>query len=111
MKPLIDQEEGVRLAAGNPSLYLHMLSRFAQDPSMKRLTDAFARSDAQEAYLHAHTLKGLSAQLALPALNSEAAQLCTRLREGRTLPDALPASLLSAYRRTLEAIAEFDRIP
>ncbi len=112
MQPLIDLNEGIRLCAGSRALYLRMLSRFKLDPTMARLEAALLREDVQDAFLHAHTLKGLAAQLALPALAAEAAFLCDALRAqspgcvqqaGKNMK-----SLARTYEQTLRAIASLE---
>ena len=107
--PLINPEEGIRLSGGNAALYQRMLSRFACDPTLQRLEAAVSRQDKQEAYLQAHTLKGLCAQLALPALESEAAGLCLLLREEENMLAATPQTMLTAYLSTLDAIRRFTQ--
>ena len=109
MKHLIDHKQGIQLAGENAALYLRMLSRFPLDPTMDNLNAAFCRTDRQDAFLQAHTLKGLCAQLALPVLRDEADRLCLLLRSDAQLPSSVPETLLSAYALTLEAIAEFTQ--
>jgi len=109
MIPLIEPETGIRLSGGHAALYLRMLALFARDPTVNHLKAAILHQDRQEAYLHAHTLKGLSAQLSLPALNIEAANLCRLLRSDAKMMNALPETLLSAYDRTIDAIQQITR--
>lgn len=112
MQPLIDVNEGIRLCAGSRTLYLRMLARFKSDPTMARLEAALLRCDAQEGFLQAHTLKGLAAQLALPALAAQAVSLCDALRaqspacvqEAGTTMHAL----MRTYAQTLSAIASLE---
>lgn len=61
----IDFSGGLALNGNDPSFYLAHLRRFAQDTSLLPLSDALAQGDVHQAFLLAHTLKGLSAQLAV----------------------------------------------
>ena len=111
MEPFIDFAEGVRLCGGNSALYSRMLSRFLSDPTANLLEDAWLRGDAKEVFLQAHTLKGLAAQLALPALYSAACPLLDALRAHQAggPNDAAPlmGKLSSVYRDTLCALSLF----
>ncbi len=105
MFPLLDPARGAQLCGENSSFYMALLKRFAQDDSVPQLLSALGAGDAQLAFLHAHTLKGLCAQLALPALQDAAQEmcaLCTHARLDRAR-SALPA-LLDLYQQTLAAI-------
>lgn len=106
--PLLCPEKGRQLYGDCDFLYWHMLADFVHDPSMANLRAALAAGDPCEAFLQVHALKGLCAQLALPALERQANALCDLLRGGD--PDVLPRameqlSLLDRlYRQTLRAI-------
>ena len=63
----IDFSGGLALNGNDPSFYLAHLRRFAKDTSLLPLSDALTQGDVHRAFLLAHTLKGLSAQLAVPA--------------------------------------------
>ena len=75
-----DMKEGIRRTGGNAQIYLRFLKRFPDDPTFHLLTAAFERKHFQEAYVHAHTLKGLCAQLGITALISPAEHICTLLK-------------------------------
>ena len=105
---LIDPYEGVRLCASSLALYRRMLGLFAQDQSFNRLKAALRSNQPQEAFLHAHTLKGLSAQLVLPSLQKRCESLCITLRTAdetcihKALKQLL--DLEEIYLKTLEEI-------
>ena len=84
----IDFSGGLALNGNDPSFYLAHLRRFAQDTSLLPLSDALAQGDVHQAFLLAHTLKGLSAQLAVTCVYRPAAVLCDLLRDGSA--DRLP---------------------
>ena len=108
MEFLIDCAGGIRLCGGNRELYFRMLSLFCKDPTASRLDAALLRDDMQDAFVQAHTLKGLAAQLALPALYGAASPLCDVLRAQQPgcLQDAQPliAALQTTYRETLREV-------
>lgn len=106
--PLIDPENGVRLCGGSRALYENMLRRFSLDQTVPRLKAALLDGDSREAFLQAHSLKGLSAQLAFCALHALSTELCDLLRGGGRL-DPLTAQqqldlLKDIHIRTLDAI-------
>ena len=106
--PLLSAKEGQRLCAGSRALYARMLKGFLCDPTLSRLESALKSADPGEAFLHAHTLKGLSAQLALPALEKRAASLCLLLHDG-SLADTREdfAALETCFELTAKEIASF----
>lgn len=111
--PLLCPEKGCRLYGDCEFLYLHMLASFSLDPSMDNLRDALAAGNPCEAFLHAHALKGLCAQLALSALEKQTEMLCNLLRDGdpANLPRAIAQlpQLDQVYRQTLCAIHEYTQ--
>ena len=109
--PLLDVREGVRLCGGNSAMHRRMLHLFSEDPSFFRLKSALRSMAPKEAFLHAHTLKGLSAQLALPRLHSALETLCDVLRgaeENAASHALIPLpELEEIYLKTLEEIDTF----
>ena len=105
---LIDIDEGTRLCGENRQLYLRILSQFPADTSYSALLDAVEHGDSQRAFLHAHSLKGLAAQLALPALCRAAGCACIRLKAENGISPACTADFLpglkAVYADTLLAI-------
>ena len=92
----IDFSGGLALNGNDPSFYLAHLRRFAQDTSLLPLSDALAQGDVHQAFLLAHTLKGLSAQLAVTCVYRPAAVLCNLLRDGSADPLPSAQNMLSA---------------
>ena len=78
--PGIDMAEGICRTGGNSQIYLRFIKRFPDDPTFHLLTAAFEKKHFQEAYVYAHTLKGLCAQLGITALISPAEHICTLLK-------------------------------
>lgn len=86
--PGIDMNEGLRHTGNQPTLYMRFLKRFPDDPSFFALQDALLSEHIHGAFLSAHTLKGLTAQLGITALCASATELCELLRSES--PDTLP---------------------
>ena len=101
--PLIDRAHGLSLIGNQTDLYERFLRAFVKDASFAELSRALEEGDAQTAFLHAHTLKGLCGQLGLSALGEEASTICELLRGGNAqrLPEARVH--LSALRALHEA--------
>lgn len=99
--------EALRRFGGNRTLYLRFLRRFLEDDSFLQLIDALEKQDTDSAFLHAHTIKGLSAQLGLSSLHLAAAQLCVPLRKGEA---PLRHETEAFNRLYYETLAEIQRI-
>lgn len=110
--PLIDRAFGLSLIGNQTDLYDRFLHAFVAEPSFAELTRALEAGDAGSAFLHAHTLKGLCAQLGLSALGEEASAVCELLRGANALlPEAcarLPR-LRALHEATCRAISDEDK--
>ena len=103
----ISWEEGVHRCADNPALYEKFLGRFALDPSFARLEAAMAAENWPEAFLQAHTLKGVAGNLSLTRFYGQVSGLVELLREGRDPAAArrdFPA-LQASYRELVEGLS------
>ncbi len=70
-----------RLGAGE-ELVARLLVRFRDDESFRKLTDALAGGDTHTAFLMAHTLKGVCANLGIGHLGAVASEMTELLRAG-----------------------------
>ena len=106
----IDFDAGLACNGNNLSFYLGHLRRFTQDTSLVALSDALMQGNVSQAFLLAHTLKGLSSQLAVTCVYLPAAELCDLLRGGKAenLPQAQDVflELLAGFE---EAKMEIER--
>lgn len=86
----VDTQLGLTHAGGCLPLYLRFLSRFPEDDSLPGLIAALERGDVREAFLCAHALKGLCAQLGIMDLSQAASGVCELLRplDPVALPEA-----------------------
>ena len=98
----IDFDAGLACNGNNLSFYLGHLRRFAQNTSLVPLSDALMQGDVEQAFLLAHTLKGLSSQLAVVSVSRPAAVLCDLLRGGKS------ENLSQAQAVFLELLAGFE---
>ena len=107
----IDFDAGLACNGNNLSFYLGHLRRFAQDTSLVALSDALMQSNVSQAFLLAHTLKGLSSQLAVTCVYLPAAKLCDLLRDGKAenLPQAQDVflELLAGFEEAKMEIARY----
>ncbi len=98
----IDFDAGLARNGNNLSFYLGHLRRFSPNTSRVPLSDALMQGDVQQAFLLAHTLKGLSSQLAVVSVSRPAAVLCDLLRSGKS------ENLPQAHEVFLELLAGFE---
>lgn len=78
----IDMADAMERFDGNRALYGRLAVRFLDDPHFDALEAAMASGDAEEAYRHAHTLKGTAGNLSFRDLYAAASRLAEALRAG-----------------------------
>ena len=78
--PGVNMDEGLRRFGNHSALYIRFLKRFPEDPSFPALMDALRDGRMHDAFLLAHTFKGLTAQLGITSLHAPASVLCDLLR-------------------------------
>lgn len=80
--------------------------RFAEDTSCESLQEAWTKKNYEEAFRHAHSLKGLSNSLGFPNLGKSSSDLCEALRSGIPSSNApkLLKKLIKDHRNTLKII-------
>ncbi len=100
----IDVEDGLHRIAGNKAIYKKLLAAFSAKTGYEQLAADMAKGDREAATRGAHTIKGVAANLSLPALREAAFALETALKAGED-GEAERASLQSAQERTLACIA------
>ncbi len=94
----INREAGLARIRGNRQLYARMLGMFLASEEFSRLEDALAAGNTAAAGDVAHTIKGMSGNLALDELFRLSAELMGQLRLGSAAP-----ATLEAYRDALRA--------
>ena len=78
----INKKDAMKRFFNNEPLYLDMLKLFQDDPSFSQLEEALAAGDIQNAFMAAHTLKGVAANLSLSKLFELDFALVEDLRSG-----------------------------
>ncbi len=97
--PGVDSTLGLRRAFGKRSLYANLLKKYltSQSSAVSELRRALDRQDWPEAERHAHTSKGVAANIGAMDVQQTAAELESAIRERR------PADALAALTDRFEA--------
>lgn len=91
---------------GNEALLLRFLGKFAQDPNFAALCAALEEGRTRDAFLSAHTLKGVTGNLSMQALFAQTSDLVEDLRrEDLDAARARLPAVQAQYQRTLDALA------
>ena len=101
----IDQEDALSRIGGNAALYKKLLGRFADGDAYDELERIVQSGNIEEAAQHAHTLKGVSANLSLVKVRSLTTELEQLLKDNADCSSCL-AELKQAYYITVDLINE-----
>ena len=71
----------------NEEFYAKLYKKFVADPAFEGLGEALDTQDADLAFRHAHTLKGLTANMGLTPLYNLVEKIVEPLREGNCKPE------------------------
>lgn len=96
---------------GNEDRIKRFLLKFADDGSFCRLSVALKEENFSEAFLCAHSLKGIAMNLGLTELASKSSELTEALR-AKTYREDVPKlyeELQCEYLKTLEALKKLER--
>lgn len=100
----VNISEGVARFAGNQALYEKFLYKFMDDPTLGQLDQAVADQDWEAALNAAHTLKGVTGNLAIGGLFDASTHMVAFLRQS-DLDQAL-----AAYADIRRAYDQFSSI-
>lgn len=75
-----DVDGALRRFVGNESMYIKFLKRFLDDKSYLELKDAVEKNDIGNAFVAAHSLKGVAGNLGLTKLYDIASEVSDKLR-------------------------------
>lgn len=78
----VDYREAIERFGGNAELYKRIAVKFGDDPHYAALSAALDRNDLEDAYHHAHALKGVAGNLSLGNLYRAACLVTEALRCG-----------------------------
>lgn len=93
----IDYADAMDRFGENAALFKRIASKYLQDEHFVSFKAALEAQDYEEAYRHAHALKGVAGNLSLKRLYDISGMICKDLREGepqaaeKLLPDAQDA--------------------
>lgn len=79
----INYVEGLNRFCGKAAMYEKYLSRFPEDPNFSDMLLALKQEKYKDAFLYAHTLKGVAGNLSLYRLYEDVVPLVEALREGQ----------------------------
>ena len=79
----VDMEATLDRFIGNASLYEKFLVKFPEDHSFENLGKAITSGNVQEAFMHAHTLKGIAGNLGFQHLFNLLNPWTENLRSGK----------------------------
>lgn len=100
--------DGVLRRLGSEAMISRVAVKFLNDPSFNNLKSALAAGRTEEAFLAAHTLKGVCVNLGFDKLYECSSALTELLRTGSTDgADALMAEVEKNYEITAAALREF----
>ncbi|MCH5272923.1 MAG: Hpt domain-containing protein [Lachnospiraceae bacterium] len=105
----VDVKGAVARFMGNESLFLKFLLKFKNDMSFTNLIANLDQGNYEEAFKCAHTLKGVSANLGINAINRPASEL-TELLRGKTAADVDLERVAVKRKEMEEAYKIFLRI-
>ena len=95
----------------NERLMERFLEKFLSDPSFNEIKDAFESKDGEKAFRGAHTLKGVSANLAFTKLSTSSSLLTESLRNTNgVIPDeayGLYKSVEEDYNLIINTISSY----
>jgi len=99
----IDIEDGLKRVMSNSKLFAKLLIKFKDDQNLNNLESVLAAGDLSKAQIHAHTLKGLSANLSLIELNKQVVELETQIKAGSVNPNQVEV-VKTVYSQTLKEV-------
>lgn len=109
-----DVETTLKRFMGNETLYMKFIMKFLNDKSFDGIKETLEKKDYEEAFKHAHTLKGVTANLGLNPINSVVAEMAELLR-GKSAEEVnieevrnLEVKLEEAYHRICNILIEYQ---
>lgn len=101
----IDYKEGVERFANKADLYEMFLLKFPEDENYSKLLEHIKEKKLKEAFIDAHSLKGIAGNLSLNKLYGDLSELVEALRHGNSENlSKLENAVQKSYEETLEAI-------
>ncbi len=100
----VDTGSALNRFMGNTNLYAKFLLKFPKDDNFSKLKAAIDVKDKDGAFMSAHTVKGVAANLGLDPISAKIEQLVEIFRGAETYPEN--ADILSLYNEASEKYEE-----
>lgn len=94
---------------GNEALYKKFLFQIPERSLFRDLEERLGEGNAEDAFVAAHTMKGLVANLSLTAVEKNISAVVEPLRAGNMPDDADFQKLKELYEKTIGVIQEIQR--
>jgi HPt (histidine-containing phosphotransfer) domain-containing protein len=105
MSVYLNEEEGLKRVMNNKKLYIRLLSKFRNDTNIDELLQCVAAKDYAKAETAAHSIKGVSGNLAMTNLFELTTKLDEQLKKN-TLEDGLIDQVIASFKATQQAVDE-----
>ena len=100
-KIYIDFDEGVKRVMNNTKLYVKLLTKFRTDTNTDALSAALAAGELSTAQSHAHTIKGIAANLSLMELYNQVLELENQIKANAVDPNQIEI-VLNVFNETIK---------
>ncbi len=104
-----DVDTTLKRFMGNEALYMKFIMKFLDDKSYDGITECMNSGDYEEVFKHAHTLKGVTANLGLDPITAVASDISELLR-GKSSAEADVEKLQELYKQLEEVHSRFCEI-
>lgn len=106
MPELIDKESALARLRGNEAIFKKLLKSFCDKTYLDQLRSELDSGDLAAAAMTAHTVKGVTANLSLTALNENCTKLEAEIKAGTIAPETF-ATYAQVLEQTLKAIDQY----
>ena len=106
VKKYLDRDAALGRLGGNVKLYVRLLRQFLDSDYCKELENAFLSGNEKEFKILAHSVKGVSSNLALMEIYSGCAKLESNVKNGVDNAEDL-AAFKQIYKKTEQVVADF----
>lgn len=103
----VDVDSAMERFMNNDALLERFMRKFKDDPNYRELLDAVEKKDTERAFTASHTLKGVSGNLSLAALQKKVSEQCEFFRAGDfEAGAAMMAGVTDEYKHVVNALNE-----
>jgi len=99
----LDFADGVKRVMNNSKLYIKLITKFRNETKIDDLEAALAAGQLEAAQGHAHTIKGVAANLSLTELFKQSLEIETQIKAGAVLPEQF-GILKAAFEETIKEV-------